>query len=247
MKRILAAGFGLLLVLNMATAGAEEKSTLQIISPHWQGIEDAFGPAFEEHWRETTGGTIKVVWRDMGGTSDDLRWIKSGFRKRPAGIDLDIFFGGGIDPYRQLKDLGLLSAHKVGEETLARIPADLAGVPLYDPDHAWYGAAMSGFGIVYNKPILKQLGIEEPKTWEDLADPSLLTWVGTGDPRHSGTVHMMYEIILQAYGWDRGWEIITAMCANTRNIVQNSGDIPMTRSSRSVRARSASSFRRALP
>ncbi|MCD6405079.1 MAG: ABC transporter substrate-binding protein [Planctomycetes bacterium] len=222
--RFLFSAAAALMVLCAGVASAQE--TLQIISPHWQGIKDEFGPAFESHWQGTTGGKIKVVWRDMGGTSDDLRWIRSEFAKRPEGIDLDIFFGGGIDPYRQLAGLGVLQPHKVPEAILSGIPKDLGGVALYDPGYRWYGTAISGFGIIYNKVLLQRLKIAEPKTWQDLADPKLFTWVGTGDPRHSGTVHMMYEIILQAYGWERGWQIITAMSANTRTIVQNSGDIP---------------------
>ena len=220
----------------------DTEETLQIISPHWQGIEDEFGGAFEDHWREKTGGQIKVVWRDMGGTSDALRWIKSAFEKRSEGIDVDIFFGGGIDPYRQLDELGLLVRHKVSDDIIGAIPADLKGIALYDGEYAWYGTAISGFGVIYNKPVLSKLAVGEPATWEDLAKPELFTWVGTGDPRHSGTVHMMYEIILQAYGWQRGWQIITAMSANTRDIVTASGDIPRSVASGHIAAGTAIDF-----
>jgi ABC-type Fe3+ transport system substrate-binding protein len=211
---------------NDPGAGTGPAAKLEIISPHWQGIEDEFGAAFEKHWLATTGEKLDVVWRDMGGTSDDLRWIKGEFEKRPDGVGVDVFFGGGLDPYRQLKDLGLLEICGVPPETLAAVPADLGGVPIRDNENTWFGTAMSGFGIIYNKPILGRLGAGAPATWEDLADPKYFSWVGTGDPRHSGTVHMMYEIILQAYGWERGWQVITAMAGNTRQIVQNSGDIP---------------------
>lgn len=240
MRKILAAALAAFLVAGCSPQA--EGPRLEIISPHWQGIEDAFGPAFEKHWREKTGGGIEVVWRDMGGTSDDLRYIKSEFQKRGGGIDIDVFFGGGIDPYRQLKDLDLLEKCDVPDETLSAIPADLNGVPLYDPDGTWFGTAISGFGIVFNKQIVAKLGVDAPATWEDLADPELFTWVGTGDPRHSGTVHMMYEIILQAYGWERGWQIITAMAANTRNMVTNSGDIPLSVANGQIAAGTAIDF-----
>ena len=200
--------------------------SLQIVSPHWQGIEDEFGAAFEAWYKARVGADIHVAWRDMGGTSDDLRWIKSEFAKRPAGIDVDLFFGGGIDPHVQLKDSGLLEVYRVPDSILSTIPKELHGVPIYDPGFAWYGAAISGFGIIYNKVVLAKLSVAEPKTWEDLANPKLFSWVGSGDPRHSGTVHMMYEIILQAYGWDRGWQVLTAMSGNTRQFVPSGGDVP---------------------
>jgi len=239
MRRI----FGALAALFIAGCSPQGGGPqLQIISPHPQVIQDEFGPAFERHWRETTGGEIKVVWRDMGGTSDDLRYIKSEFEKRGGGIDIDLFFGGGIDPYRQLKGLGLLAKCEVPAEILQAIPTELNGVPLYDPEGTWYGTAISGFGVIYNKRLVEKLEIEAPETWEDLAAPELFTWVGTGDPRHSGTVHMMYEIILQAYGWERGWEVITAMTANTRNMVTNSGDIPLSVANGQIAAGTAIDF-----
>lgn len=210
-----------------ACDGEARGETLQVISPHWEGIRDEFGAAFERHYLEETGRSIKVVWRDMGGTADDLRFIKSAFADRPEGIDVDIFFGGGVYPYRQLKDLGLLEMYEAPEEILSGIPQDLKGVPLYDAEHYWYGTAISGFGIIYNREILEEIGAQEPATWEDLAAPGLFGWVGAGDPRHSGVVHMMYEIILQAYGWQRGWQVITAMVANTQNIATSSNDIPL--------------------
>lgn len=230
------------LALLFGGCGGEPANTLQIISPHWQGIQEEFGPAFEQYWLELTGEEVRVVWRDMGGTSDDLRWIKSEFEKRPEGIDLDIFWGGGIDPYQQLADLGVLMPHKVPDALLAAIPREIKGVTVYESGYLWYGTAVSGFGVVYNKPVLKQLGLPEPKTWEDLADPGFFTWVGTGDPRHSGTVRMMYEIMLQAYGWRRGWQIITGMIANTRTIVQSAGDIPRSVGAGQIAAGTAIDF-----
>ena len=213
--------------LAISCTKAEPIRKLEVISPHPQDIEDEFGPAFEAYYREKTGLDIKVVWRDMGGTSDDLRYIKSGFESRPTGIGVDLFFGGGNDPYLQLKELGLLESYRVADEILAGIPKDISGVPLYDDkDYTWYGTAISGFGILYNKVLLTRLGFEgELKTWEDLGNPKLFGWVGAGDPRHSGTVHMMYGIILEAYGWDRGWQVLTAIGGNARSFVKGANDI----------------------
>lgn len=225
-----------------ATDNSAAPGTLQIVSPHPQIIQDEFGPAFEVWYKAKTGTSVKVVWRDLGGTSAALSGIVTAFEKRPEGIDLDMFFGGGVDPYMQLKSLGLLQAYEMPADILAAIPKELNGVPLYDPQYSWYGTAISGFGIVYNKPLVKQLGIPEIKTWQDLTDPKLFTWVGAGDPRQSGTVHMMYEIMLQAYGWDKGWQVMTAFGGNARNFVNNSGDIPREVSAGRIAAGTAIDF-----
>jgi ABC-type Fe3+ transport system substrate-binding protein len=109
---------------------------------------------------------------------------------------------------------------------LKKVPQSLGGVPLYDPDYTWYGPTLSGFGIVYNKVVLKLVNLPVIHTWEDLASPAAFGWVGSSDPRKSGSVHLVYEIILQAYGWDKGWKIITAMGANVRNFTGAASQVP---------------------
>lgn len=163
---------------------------------------------------------------DVGGTSETLRFLRSEFKNKPSGIGIDIFFGGGLDPYLALKTANLLEPYPLPPELLEKIPARLGGIPLYDPDYTWYGATLSGFGIVYNKVVLKLTKLPVITTWEDLASPTAFGWVGSSDPRKSGSVHMMYEIILQAYGWERGWRIITALGANVRNFTNSASQIP---------------------
>jgi ABC-type Fe3+ transport system substrate-binding protein len=199
---------------------------LVIISPHWEGVKIEFTRAFQQHYQRNYGRKIEVSWLDIGGTSDILRYIRSEFSKKPGGIGVDLFFGGGIDPYEALKEQGLLARYPVPPEILKNLAPEINGVPLYDPDFTWYAAAMAGFGIMYNKHVLRRLHLPVPQTWADLADPVVFSWVGSADPRKSGSVHMAYEIILQAYGWKQGWEIITGMCANVRGFNAYGAQIP---------------------
>ncbi len=204
------------------TAHAAGSGKLVIISPHWEGIRTEFERGFKSWCKKEKLGNIELTWLDQGGSSDDLRFIKSGFDKSPGGIGVDLFYGGGIDPYTELAKLGLLAPFKLPDKELARIPKALNGVPLYDPQYRWYGASMSGFGILYNKKLLKMYGLKAPKSWEDIASHDYYNLVGSGDPRHSGTVHVMYEVILQAYGWEKGWDILLRMGGNVRSFPKSS-------------------------
>ena len=204
--------------------GGEKK--LVIISPHWEGIRKEFGRAFSQWTAAHKGFTTEVEWLDMGGTSDDLRYVRNEFARSPEGINIDLFFGGGIDPYLQLAEEGLLSRCPVPEEIISQIPPEIAGIPVYDPEHRWFGAAHAGFGIIYNKPVLRFVGLPQPQTWEDLARPAYWSWVGSGDPRSSGSMHMLYEIILQAYGWQEGWGIVVRMGANVRGFSRSASQVP---------------------
>jgi ABC-type Fe3+ transport system substrate-binding protein len=85
---------------------------------------------------------------------------------------------------------------------------------------------MSGFGILYNKPVLAEYGLPEPATWADLAGPGYFRRVSSADPRQSGSIHMAYEIILQAYGWEEGWGQILRIGANCRAFTAAASEVP---------------------
>lgn len=203
---------------------SEEK--LVIISPHWDGIRNEFGRAFVDWYKRTTSRTIAIEWLDMGGTSDCVRYVRSEFGRSPTGIKVDLFFGGGTDPFLTLKKEHLLQLVQLDSTLLQHIPQTFSGLSVYDADGLWYGAALSGFGIVYNKAAAKYLNFPIPREWKDLADPRLYSWVGAADPRNSGTMHLMFEIILQGYGWDRGWSILTGLAANTKSFAKGANEIP---------------------
>jgi len=213
------------MVMPVLPVGASP-AKLVVITPHWEGITKEFERAFRAYYLENYGEDVEIEWLDVGGTSDVVKYIDSAFESTPEGIGIDIFWGGGVDPYIAEAELGHLLSYKVEDAVLNKIPATFAGIPMYDPEYRWYGTALSGFGIIYNKALLELEGLPIPKTWEDLADPKLKGWVGSADPRHSGSTHMMYEIILQAYGWEEGMKLATLMGANVKSFPPSSSQIP---------------------
>jgi len=212
------------LFLNASVVAAADR--LVLISPHWEGIKYEFERAFKAQYHLETGRTVDLEWLDVGGTSEVLRFLRSEYNNKPAGVGIDIMFGGGLDPYLALKKENLLESYILPQQLREKIPPKLGGVPLYDPGYTWYGATLSGFGIVYNKAVLQLTKLPVISTWEGLASPKAFGWVGSSDPRKSGSVHVVYEIILQAYGWERGWQIITGLGANVRNFTNSASQVP---------------------
>lgn len=211
-------------LLRREQAGAGDRLT--IISPHSETIEDEFERAFSDWMIETDGRSVGIEWLDVGGTTQAIKFVQDQFERSPDGIDVDVFFGGGSDPFLQFGKKGLLHRCNIPEDILARIPRTHAGTELYDEDQRWFGACMSGFGILYNKQLLTTLKLPEPETWADLGRPDYFTWVASADPRQSGSMHMLYEIILQAYGWDEGWGHIVRIGANSRSFSRAASDVP---------------------
>jgi ABC-type Fe3+ transport system substrate-binding protein len=199
---------------------------LIIISPHWEGIRAEFERAFSEWTQRHLGHATKLEWLDVGGTSDAVKYVLSEFKRTPDGINIDLFFGGGVDPYEKFKKEGLLHRCQLSQEVLARIPQQQGGMDIYDAEGRWFGTCMAGFGILYNRRVLSLLKLPTPQTWEDLGRPQYFTWVGSGDPRSSGSVHMVYETIAQVYGWEKGWGVIMEMSGNVRSFARGGSDVP---------------------
>ena len=94
--------------MSVSTPAAMDR--LVLISPHPDGVQNEFEAAFKSHYSRLTGREIALEWLDVGGgTSSILRYIKSEFSRAPGGIGIDIFFGGGIDPFMEIADMGLCS------------------------------------------------------------------------------------------------------------------------------------------
>lgn len=141
--------------------------------------------------------------------------------------EADVAWGGGPTLFDSLFTKGLL-APLTSEEALraaAQIPDEIAGVPMKrvkDGKIYWVAAAISSFGFTVNHRRLKDYNLAVPRSWKDLASPELgrpLVQFGTAalsiaDPTQSTSHTRMYEIILQKFGWEEGWRILTLMAAN---------------------------------
>jgi ABC-type Fe3+ transport system substrate-binding protein len=199
-------------------------------------VKQEYSRGFSEWMRVRHGRRVSIRWLDVGGTSKILKDLESRFASSPDAPGADLMFGGGVGPFLRAAEQGWLARVDIPPEQLKGIPPQVAGTPVYDADHRWFGVALSGFGILYNRPLLRRLGLPDPVSWEDLARPEFLSWVASGDPRSSGSVHMCYEIILQAYGLERGWNLIARLCGNVRRFGESGGSAPLEVASGDVAA-----------
>lgn len=208
--------------INLAPVHHSFGEDLVILSPHWEGIKREYERAFNEN-RKTP---VTFRWLDMGGTADILRFIKSQFRSTPDSIGVDLFFGGGIDPFTELEKLELLQRIDIGPELEHAIPAELRGAPIRSTQGYWFATAISSFGLVFHKKILSFLGLPPPMGWRDLTNPRYFSWIASADPRKSGSAHAIYEVVLQRFGWDVGWQILYGLAINSRSFLSSSAQGP---------------------
>ena len=143
--------------------------------------------------------------------------------------DIDIAWGGGPVVFDIVNGVGLLSPLESDAVTaiLDIIPDEISGAAskrIIDGEVMWVGSAISSFGFTINKEFLETEGLSEPTTWMDLGNETYaqfslfpsVTAIGTADATLSTSNTRMFEIILQTYGWEDGWELLTLMGANSR-------------------------------
>jgi len=137
----------------------------------------------------------------------------------------DVGWGGGPTLFDDMYKMGYLApiTNKSVLDLLGKqIPKTLAGMPMIREDNGkvyWIAAALSSFGFTVNKVQLKKWNLPFPHKWEDIATPQ---WArdppqyGIADPTRSTSNTRIYQIILQAFGWDKGWRIMTLIAANSK-------------------------------
>jgi ABC-type Fe3+ transport system substrate-binding protein len=138
----------------------------------------------------------------------------------------DIFWVSAPDAFQALKTDGLLEKYSPPKEILARIPAKIGAFPISDPDGTYFGFAVSGYGLMWNKPYMQAHKLPEPKEWTDLTDPRYYGHLVISAPSRSGTTHLTIEVILQAYGWEKGWALLLNSGGNMGSITERSFGVP---------------------
>jgi len=161
-----------------------------------------------------------------------LKAARAAFLASNVSTGIDLFFGGGEFPYRQmagqgyLMDAGLLTAEPAWF-TDTVIPQSMSGETIYDSKGRYYGACLSVFGIAWSPDRLRDLGLPAPQHWRDLAAPAYFRQLTIADPTKSGAVVTTLERMLQqrmaeaangdlASGWAEGWLMIKTLVANSR-------------------------------
>jgi phosphoglycerate transport regulatory protein PgtC len=82
--------------------------------------------------------------------------------------------------------------------------------------------AISGFGLLINRPNLEEKQLPLPADWDDLTQARYQGALLMSSPSRSDTNHLMVESLLQQRGWQPGWEILLSSAGNLITISSRS-------------------------
>jgi len=207
-------------VLDLTIAAIPSQSTgvtLTILTRHGSDIMRTAELLFREteYWEEYN--FVEINWVPVTASL----WIDTIDRKG----NIDMAWGGGPVWFDILYRAGLTSPLVSDEVSVYvdQIPDVISGAPSkrIDGDEVhWIGAAISSFGFTINQQALDLEGLPRPTKWIDLANETYCVTLpfpilGTADPTRSTSNTRMFEIILQTYGWEEGWKLLTLLGGNS--------------------------------
>lgn len=163
------------------------------------GADMMFGGGHYEHDQLKKGITLRAV---IDGTEVNALVRLS----EPAGFDQKVLIGEATSWFGE---------NKIGNQEL------------FEPEQYWIGAALSAFGIVYNRELHRERSIPEPTSFRDLTSFAYVHALALADPRQSGSVTTTYESIMNKEGWVDGWRILRELGANARSFASSSTKPPV--------------------
>ncbi len=146
---------------------------------------------------------IKTVYQRLS-TSEVYTKIKEENGK-PSG---DVWFGGTTDPYNEAVADGLLEAYD------AKNASHLLKDTYKDPGNNWFGIYKGILGFMVNNEELQRLGIEAPKTWDDLTKPEYKGLIMLSNPNTAGTAKLVINTMVQMKGHDEAMEYFKKLDQN---------------------------------
>lgn len=216
----------LVLILSLSLVGCGQKTEIQDDKPEevkatekpfkgetlsllvaYGGAEDSF-----DDFTEETGIEIEFLSMSTGSALAKLQ-------AEDGKTEADIWFGGGVDSYLGARDLGYLEPYKSDE-------VENINSQYVDEDGYFTGLALVPAGFIVNEDILKEKGLETPRTWEDLTDPKYKGEIIMANPSISGTQYAITSGIIQELGEEAAWDYFERLDNNIDFYAKGGGEPP---------------------
>lgn len=185
---------------------ANSASKVVVVTSYPQEVVSQFEVAFEGEYPQYK---LEVLWKQSRDALDYLQQNQSQSKQGAA----DVYWSPAQRNFTQLKKEHAFQQLDIDTKNL---PTEVAGYTISDKDGFYAATEIAGFGMAVNPSKLAQANIALPQDWQDLTSPQFFNQVVMPIPSKVGFSPALYDTLLQAYGWQQGWALISKIAANAK-------------------------------
>lgn len=189
-------------------AQARSRQPITVLTAYPPEVLARFETAFEKAHPQYR---LEIVWRMP---HDALPYLR-----QPAQSGVDVYWSASPRTYETLAKEELLRPLKLD---FTGLPDRIGQVPLRDPGGRYTATEMAGFGFAVNTAALAERNLPIPGDWDELAHPRYQGLIALPSPAKVGFAPPMLEIVLQAWGWEKGWALWSEIAGNASLIERGS-------------------------
>ena len=209
-RRLLLAlsGMATLPAMPLAALAAAPRQ-INILTSYPDEVMARFESAFEKRYPQYR---IRFLWRMP---HDALPYLE----QQSGNETVDVYWSASPRTFARLKDQRLLRKLDIGHGTL---PARIGKTQISDPDGYYLATEIAAYVFAWNQKKLDALGVAPPRDWPDLVNPKLRNNIALPVPAEVGFAPVMFDIVLQAYGWKAGWAMWSEIAGLSRLVRRGS-------------------------
>jgi phosphoglycerate transport regulatory protein PgtC len=188
----------LLLLFPLWAVADTHKKRLVVVTTYPEEVFSQFEAAFEKRYPDIN---VDILWQRPLGSVDSVQQQA-----------VDVYWAPSRQNFVHLSQSGAFQ-----KLTLDRtgLPDRIGSFLLSDPNGYYVATEVAGFGFAINHEYLQQHQLPVPKGWIDLAQPIYATHIAFPIPSKVGFAPAIIDLILQAYGWQAGWALLSEIAANS--------------------------------
>ena len=223
MKKVLAMMLALVMVLAFVPAAFAEETVIPeelIAAAKAEGELVVYGSCEEEYLNAACDKFQEMYGIKVSRQRLSTNQVPGKISEENGKPSADVWFGGTNGPYDKAIPMGILDNSYVPVNA-AHLTKDL----YKDPNGYWYGIYTGLLGFMVNKPELERLGLEAPKSWDDLLKPEYKGLIWFSNYQTAGTPGIVANLMIQLKGHDEGIQYLVDLDKNVK-IYTKSGSGP---------------------
>lgn len=201
LSRLIAATTFALLSLH-AQAADPAVNKVVVMTSYPEEVVSRFEAGFE---KAQPGTRVEILWRRSG---DALSYLR-----KPHQGEVDVYW---TPAQRNFATLAKEGAFRKLDIDMKGLPNRVGGFPISDPAGLYVASEIAGYGFALNPQRIKEKSLSIPKQWTDLTNPVWRDEIVFPVPSKVGFAPLLIDIILQGYGWDKGWQILQEIGSNAQ-------------------------------